>query len=239
MAIYTHVPPDLHPDVIKGIEEYDEEMHPHVAPAISALSEVYEGLNSIHMARQAAEKNPTWNEASKVIQTADFADKVTQRAAKRVDSVLGSMKKTIESLEGELSTPLDQAAGSRPINSEIRAYVRGLSSEERMRWFNDALRSGDTLSLVATLGGPAYLAGWTSEMQAALIRRYHEATNPATAKRLRVLRAAFDIVADRTPALFVHAEKLVGADRRKVSALRKAKSDSEAAFILRTDNAAV
>lgn len=239
MAIYTHVPPDLHPDVIKAIDEYDEDMHPHVAPAISALSEVYEGLNSIHMARQAADKNPTWNEASKVIQTADFADKVTQRAAKRVDSVLGSMKKTIESLEGELSTPLDQAAGSRPINSEIRAFVKGLKADERMRWFNNALRNGDTLSLVAVLGAPAYLSGMTDEMKAAHVRHYHEATNPATAKRLRVLRAAFDIVADRTPAMFQHAEKLVGADRRKVAALRKAKSDSEAAFILRTDNAAV
>lgn len=239
MAIYTHVPPDLHPDVIKGIAEYDEEMHPHVAPAITALSTVYEGLNSIHTARQAAERNPTWNEASKVIQTADYADKVVQRAAKQVDSIVGSMRKTVESLEAELSTPLDQAAGSRPINSEIRAFVKGLKADERMRWFNNALKTGDTLSLVAVLGAPAYLSGMTDEMKAAHVRHYHEHTNPGTAKRLRVVKAALDIVMDRTPMMFTHSEKLIGADRRKVAALRKAKSESEAAFILRTDNAAV
>lgn len=239
MAIYTHVPPDLHPDVIKGIEEYDQEMHPHVAPAITALSTVYEGLNSIHTARQSAEKHPTWNEAAKVIQTADFADKVVQRATKQVDSIVGLMRKTVASLEAELSAPLDQAAGSRPINSEIRAFVKGLKADERMKWFNNALRNGDTLSLVAVLGAPAYLSGMTDEMKAAHVRHYHETMNPQTAKRLRVMKAALDIVMDRSPLMFTHAEKLIGADRRKVAALRKAKSESEAAFILRTDSAAV
>lgn len=239
MAIYTHVPPDLNPDVIKHIEEYDDETAPHVAPAITALSTVYEGLNSIHAARQAADKNPTWNEASKVIQTADFADKVVQRATKQVDSIVGSMRKTVASLEAELSTPLDQAAGSRPINSEIRAFVKGLTTDERIRWFNNALKTGDTLSLVAVLGAPAYLSGFTDEMKATHTRLYHEHTNPGTARRLRVIKAALDIVMDRAPMMFTHSEKLIGADRRKVAALRKAKTEAEAAFILRDANATV
>jgi hypothetical protein len=239
MEIYTHVPADLHPDVIKGIEGYDDEIHPHVAPAITALSTVYEGLHAIHTAREAADKNPTWNEASKVIQTADFADKVVQRAAKQVDSIVGSMRKTVDALEAELSAPLDQAAGSRPINSEIRAFVKGLKADERMKWFSNALRNGDTLSLVAVLGAPSYLSGMTDEMKAAHVRHYHETMNPQTAKRLRMVKAALDIVMDRTPLMFTHSEKLIGADRRKVAALRKAKTDAEAAFILRTDSATV
>lgn len=240
MEIQVAVSPGLHPENIRALEGFDNETEPYVRPAIEAMSTLYQGLADIHAARKAARENPTLNEAAQVIAVADYADKVRARAAKKVDAAVDTLTRGIKFTDEALSSPLAAAAGVSPLHMEIRAHVKALDTDGRMKWFNEALRNGDTLSLVAVLGAPSYLSGMSEEMKVTHLRHYHMHTNPSAARRLKVMQGALDILTTRAPAgLFQEVEKAVGAPARKVDALRKAKTKAEEAFILRQSDPAL
>lgn len=222
----------LHPDVVREVEGFDDDTAVLLAPTITAFSEAYIGLGSIHTAREAAKKNPTLNEAAAVINTQDFADKVFARIARAMDSTRASLTKTIASYEKDLSQPVESKA-AHPIASEIRAHVKGLTIGERMTVIQKAIREGDIAVATAILGAPAMLSGIDANTQQILTRQYHEHHNPLVARRLRALKGAKALIEDRGGLVHKEMEKAVGMAPHRVKALRDAKTLAEAAFILK------
>lgn len=95
--IDTRITPALHPDTIKGLDGYSEQTKSHVALIETAFSEAYEGVRSVYEAKAAAARNPTMNDAAKLIQVDDFANKKMARVLRSLDTA---------------SVRLDQASGS-------------------------------------------------------------------------------------------------------------------------------
>lgn len=104
--INTKVSPSLHPETITAIEGYDESTAPLVGQAVTVLDEVYQGMESIHTAKAAAAKNPTLNDAAALIAVGDFAFKVQQRAAARLDTAVVSLTKMIDATTEVLKAPV-------------------------------------------------------------------------------------------------------------------------------------
>lgn len=231
--IETRVTPALHPENIKSIDGWDEETAPVLGPTETAFSAAYEGIKSVHAARDASKRNPTWNEAQQVIHTQDFADKVFARVAKTFDTTRASLVKGIEHLEGELSQPVVSGAGTFEA-SDIRRHMKELPSGERMSFIHKAIEEGDSVTTSAVLGARHYLSGIDAKTQAVLTRMWHEKANPSLAKRLKVMQGARALIEQRAGLVFKELEKAVGAPPHKVKALRDAKTKSEQAFVLKS-----
>lgn len=229
--ISTKVTPALHPENIKTLDGYDEDTAPYLGQVETAFSEAYEGIKAVWLAAEKAKTNPTWNEAQQMIHTDDFAQKKLSRITRQFDSAMSNLNKTIESMEQQLTTPLQQS-GSSSIAAEIRAHVKTLPLAERTKFLEEAHRSGDHLTLSAVLAVPGYLSGVSETERRVRTRMHHEATAPAVAKKVQVMKAARTMMEERGGLVFGQIEKAVGAPAHKVKALREAKTQAEAAFIL-------
>ncbi|PBN43478.1 hypothetical protein [Sphingobium sp. D43FB] len=229
--IDTRVTPSFHPDTVRAIDAYDDDTASVLAGTEAAFTEAYIGVGRVHDAREAAKTNPTWNEAQQVIQTADFADKLTLQLAKRFDSASAGLTRVIEGLERDLSQPIE-GRGVGAMSAEIRAYVKGLPEGQQMGFIRNAIEAGDERTVGAVLGGVPYLSGITPEMQNVLIRLHHEKTNPRAAKQLRAAKAGLELLGERAGLLFGQMEQAVGAKQAKVQKLRAAKAAAEKSFVV-------
>lgn len=235
MSIDTDVTPALHPDNVHALPGY-EEHKAYLAPVETAFSEAYEGLSSVHNARRKARTNPTWNEASQIIHVAQYAEKVQDRVARIIDSTADNLNKGIKALDEMLAGPLEQQSGAGSINQEIRAFVRELSTEERAKFMSEALKRKDARSLTAVLGGPPFLSGLSEVEHGIYLRNYNISRAPDVAKRLESMKAARDLLNERSPLLLKEVEKAIGSDWKKVQRLRQAKSEAEKAFVLKDES---
>lgn len=226
------ITPALHPDNVKEIDGYDDDTAPVLAPTMTAFDEAYQGIGAVLNAREKAKTNPTWNEAQQVIHTQDLADKVLSKITRGFDSVRGRLVQGIEHLEKELSAPVESKA-AHVVATEIRAHVKGLTTDKRMALVRQAIDEGDHITATAVLGAPAYLSGLDPKMQAVLLRQYHERHNPAMAKRLKAMIGAREMIERNAPLVFGQMEKAVGMAPHKVKRLRDAKNAAEQAFILK------
>jgi hypothetical protein len=227
----TRVTPSFHPQTVRSIDAYDDDTASILAGTEAAFNEAYIGVGRVHDAREAAKTNPTWNEAQQVIQTADFADKLTIQLAKRFDSATANLTRVVEGLERDLSQPLE-GRGVGGMSAEIRAYVKSLPEGQQMGFIRNAIENGDERTVGATLAGVAYLSGITPEQQSVLLRLYHEKTNPRAAKQLRAAKAGLELIGERGGLLFGEMEKAVGAKQAKVQQLRAAKAKAEKSFVV-------
>lgn len=230
--ISTKVTPALHPDNIKEIDGYDDDTAPYLGQVATAFSEAYEGIKAVWLAKDASLKNPTWNEAQAMIHTDDFAQKKLTRITKHFDSAMANLNKGIEAMEQQLAAPI-QHSGSSAIAAEIRAHVKTLSTEDRHKFLDEAQKVGDHTTLSAVLAAPGYLSGVSETERQVRTRLYHEASSPAVAKKLKAMKAARGMIEERSGLVFIGMQKAVGAPPHKVKALREAKSQAEAAFILK------
>jgi len=228
----VRVTQSLHPLNVREVDGFEESVAHYLAPVETAFSEAYIGIGAVHTARAAAARNPVWNEAQQVIATQGMADKVLAKVARGFDSVRANLDRGIKALESELQAPVTSRA-AHSVAAEIRGHVKGLAVGERMEFLETALKSGDDVSLTAVLGAPAYLAGLAPEMQQVFLRRYHEATAPQVALRLKVMKGAKSMIEQRAGLVFTELEKAVGMRPDKVRALRAAQSASEQAFVFR------
>lgn len=228
----TRVTPSLHVMNVHEMEDYDDETAPFLGQVETAFSTAYEGLRNIHDAREAAKRNPTWNEAQAVIQTSDYASKVMLGITKTFDSAEANLAKAVTALEAQLSAPVTSKA-AHAVSAEIRSYVKNLKASERMTFLQKAIESGDETTASAVLGGPSYLSGLDGDMQGVLTRMYHERISPKEAKRVRAMKAAQELMSRNAGLLFGQVEKAVGMPPARVHALRQAKTESEQAFILK------
>jgi len=229
--IDTRVTPSFHPDTVRAIDEYDDDTASILAGAEAALTEAYIGVGRVHDAREASKTNPAWNEAAALIETQNFADKLTGNLTKKFDSATANLARVIEGLERELSQPLE-GKGVGGMAAEIRSYVKGLPPGERMSFVQKAIDAGDERTVGAVLGGPAYLTGLMPEMHTALLRVYHEKAEPRKAKQLRAAKAGLELLGERGGLIFKEMEKGVGAKQAKVQQLRAAKAAAEKSFVV-------
>jgi hypothetical protein len=231
--IDVRITPALHPDNVKQIEGYEDgDIAAVLAPTMTAFSEAYEGVRSTLTAREAAKRNPTWNEAQQIIQTDDYAQRQFARIAKGFDMTRANLERGITSIEAELAKPVESKA-AHTVATEIRGFVRGLDTGERMTLVQRAIDEGDHITATAILGAPAYLSGFDPKMQAVLLRQYHERHNPQMSKRLKAMQGAKDLIERNGPLLHEQLEKAVGAPPHKARALREAKTAAEKAFVLK------
>lgn len=228
-SVDSRVTPSLHVANVQKIDGYDNDTRIYLGPTETAFSEAYEGIARIHDARAAADRNPSWTEAERLIQTQQFADKTLNSITRRFDSGAASLEASITSLEGELSAPIKSSA-SQGVASEIRAHAKALSTGERLSFLQHAINDGDDLTVGALLGAPAYLSGIDNQTQAAYTRLYHERANPLTAKKLKAMQGALDLIEQRAGLVFKEVVKAVGSDPYKIQALKLAKTNAEKAF---------
>ena len=225
------VTPSFHPQTVRSLDFYDDDTSSILAGTEAAFNEAYIGVGRVHDAREAAKKNPTWNEAQQTIETASFADKIFAGLAKRFDSATAGLNRVIEGLERDLSQPI-QAMTTGAMAGEIRAFVKALPDGQQMAFIRNAIEQGDERTVGSCLGGPAYLCGITPEVQAVLLKLYHEKANPRAARQLRAAKAGLELLGERGGLIFGEMERAVGAKQAKVQKLRAAKAAAEKSFVV-------
>lgn len=228
----ARITPALHPDNVKQIEGYDDQIAQLLGPTLTAFSTAYEGIKAVWDAKKAASTNPTWNEAQQIIQTSDYAEKHLARITKGFDNVLATLTKQIEHFESELATPLEARAGAS-MSVEIRKYVHDMPVEKRHQFLQRAIEEGDHITASAVLGAPPYLSGLDANFKKTYLRMWNERATPETARRLKAVQAAKQMVEERAGLVFKELERAVGAPPHKVKALREAKTAAEKAFVLK------
>ncbi len=231
IVIDTRVTPTFQSANIRAMAEYDADTAPVFGPVESAFDLALQTVASIHDARTAAENDATLTENARMVMTADFADRVTERATRAFDYADTALRNNVAALEQALSAPV-QARAATSIAVEIRAHVKGLKAEggSILDFVQRAIDSGDHDTVASVLSAPAYLSGLTPEQQAVMLRRYHEKTSPQTAKRLAAAKAAQEYLNRNSGLLWKQIEKAVGGDFRKIAQLRKGVSASKKAF---------
>lgn len=225
------VTPSFHPRNVQEISGYDDDTSSILAGVESVFNETYIGIGRVHDASAASKRNPAWNEAAALIETQNFADKMTANLAKRFDSATAGLNRVIEGLERDLSQPIE-GKGVGAMAGEIRAYVHSLPDGQQMAFIRRAIEAGDDRTCGAVLGGPAYLSGITPEVQAVLLKLYHEKANPRAAKQLRAAKAGLELLGERGGLIFNEMEKAVGAKQAKIQQLRAAKAAAEKSFVV-------
>lgn len=229
IEVSTSVSPGLHPQLIASLDEYDDDTAGYLEPAVEAFKQAYSGVAKIHAIRDAVKNDPTMTEAAQIVRTADHADKVYKDAAARFDKVTANMQSGIAKLEQELSRPVE-ARAAHTISVEVRSYVRSLPDGSRMGFIRQAIERGDTDSVSAVLGGPAYLSGIEPAMQAILLRMWHEKANPVAAKKIKAMTAALDLLGTNAPLITKELDRAVGVPQHKVRQYRDAKARADQAF---------
>lgn len=230
--IDTRVSISLHPSNVEALDAYDEDTAPVLAPVAAVFDLTYQGIASVHAAREKVAANPAWTEARQVIKTQDMADAVFAKVAKAMDSQRTLLAKGIDHLEKELTQPVE-ARASHPQAEEIRRHVKALPSAERMPFIKRAIDKGQHDVARALIGAPGFLSGIEDETRAVLTRMYHEKASPALAKRLRAMEQAKELIETRSGLVHAQLEAAVGMAPHKVERLRKANSEAEAALILK------
>lgn len=228
MKIRSDVTPSLHPAVIENIENYSI-YEGYLRGAREAFELAYTELGAIHDARLSVAKNPTLNEAAKLLTVAEFASKRQDKITRSFDMAREHLISAANAAETALNEPMKAPAHSA-ISAEIRAHAKGLSDKNRSAFINHALASEDAQTLSAMLGAPGYLSGLKEVYRTAYTRRFHEQQNPELVKRLDATKRALSLIDTYTPLIWGEITKAVGASWDEVNHIKKAKDEAERAF---------
>jgi len=235
--ISTKISPTLHPSTIKSLDGYTDATKAYVAGVETAFSEVYQGVQAVYAAKEAAEKNPTLNAAGKLLQVDDFATKKMDRVLRMLDGASVKLDQGIGFLEGELALPLKSKA-AESVSQEIRAYIKNLPTEERHKFIQERIDAGDETTVSAALGCPGYLSGLTDDFQKTYTKFWNAKVAPEKAARLKVMLAAKDKLARDSGKVLTAFADAVGyltepSSKRRIYAsdLRKAKTAAEKPFV--------
>ncbi|UZK65867.1 hypothetical protein [Sphingomonas sp. M1-B02] len=229
LELNNKVTPSLHPANVTKIDGYSEATQGYAAGTERAFHEAYSGVASVFAAREAAKRDLSLTEAARVIKVDDMAQRVFSKVARLFDTERRNLDNGIAQLEAELTAPV-AAKASHPVAAEVRAYVRTMSPPERVSFVYHAINNGDDVTATAVLGAPSYLSGIEANVQAVLVRTYHEVSAPAEAAKLKTMQGARTLIEKRGGLLFTQLEEAVGAQPHEVRKLREAKARSDKAF---------
>lgn len=219
----TRVSPTLHPAV------FGESDEPCITHAVSQFTDAYKALAKLHDARAVARQSPLLTKDAATLKIAALADKTQLTVTKGMDSARKAIQFNIDAIHTELQKPLIDD-GSR-INAEIRAHVKAMPANQRMKFVEDAVEKRDEKTLRAVLGGPAYLSGLDAEAQAAWTQRANLKRDPERWDRLQRLEKAMQRVdAINLNLVLDQIEKGLGTDWATVQKLRAKQARLEQAF---------
>lgn len=203
------ISPALHPTTIKSLDGYNEDTKGYVALVETAFSEAYQGIQSVHDAKAAGAHNPAMNDAAKLLQVDDFANRKMGKITRSFDAARTKLEQGIGVIEGELRVPVKEKASSA-ISAEIRSHVKGMSVGERQQFIQARIAAGDEETVSAVLGGPSYLSGLNDQMSGVLLRQWHAKQQPAKAAQLKVMLAAKDKIERDAGKVFTAMADAVG-----------------------------
>ena len=193
-----------------------------VAPAVTALDAMHAALTSIIDARLKSAQDPTLmhSETSQVLAVAQYADKVMDSAARKVDAAHQHIQAQIKATEAELSKSIP--ASATPLSAEVRAHAK--AQKNPVTFVTALIADGDEQSISAILGAPAYLSGLTNDMKAALTRAWHSKRNPALTDKLALLQATDERLGRASGSFITNVEKAQGVNYKLIKQLRDAKA---------------
>lgn len=225
-----HPTPSLDPRNVEAIDGF-EEFKGYLSPAQTAFSTAHENLIAIDKAAQAAEKNGAWNPSAKLLNVAVFAEKKREQMTRAFDGAVRDLSAAAKALDSQLSAPMEAAAGGA-LAQEIRAHVRSLPPEGRVKFLGEALERGDAKSLAAVCGAPHYLTGVAEPMVTHYTRAWREKSAPEATRRLAATRAAIELLETRGHLVWDQTEKAMRGKFVTVNALRKANTEAEKALLM-------
>jgi hypothetical protein len=227
--IDIRVTPSLDPQVFK-VEGYGEDTRGFVDCIITAVNDVYVTCGRIHDARELWERNPTVTPENRILIVGQEADKQKDRVLKRLSLAERDLRANIAHVEGQLMEPLTEKAGLGSINTEVRAFVRGLDPSEREKFMREALEQNDESTLTAVLGAQHFLSGLAANDKAHFLRLYHEKQNPQLVRRLDVMNRVLERFERTLPLVDNAFAKAVGAKPSVVAQLERANEQAKAAL---------
>jgi len=203
------ISPTLHPGIAGEIADYDDDTCPLLGQTETAVDEAFKALQSIHDAKAGAERNPTWNDAARLVAVDNHATKVMNKVYASWSRAVDTLNANIAKMDKELNAPVEQRA-TASMASEIRSYFRDLKPGPRMNALRQAIEAGDDVTVTAVLGGRPYLSGLETELHAEFLHDWHKAQRPLEAKKLAAMRQAADMLNNRYKLLRKAVSDAVG-----------------------------
>ena len=189
----TRVSPSIHPDVIAGIDDYDDDTRPLLGGAETLLSQAHNALQSIGDAKAGAAINPTFNPFEALVAVDTHAAQVVNPVLARWDKVSADLEANIAQHEADMNKSIVGAA-TNPLSSEIRSYLRSMKPGERFAAVTAAINSGDERTIQAICSVPPYLSGIDAEERQRIMTDWHDKANPVGAKKVRAMRKALAVL---------------------------------------------
>jgi len=220
MKRHPQVSPSLHPDMVKVIKGYDVD-NASLKPIRLLLEKTYRLLGSVYTFRESATTNPGWTHAKKIVETANYANKQKAELLPKFEELHSRLASGVREIEEKLSAPLEATENGGTLHGEIRAYFKSLESAgTRNDQLNAAIESGDTLTVNAVLGAPAYLSGLTEKHREHYSQLYRRASNPEKNTEIEMKSSAADFVQSCGALLVAECEKAIGEKPQEVQRLR-------------------
>lgn len=217
----TRVSLSLDPETWRSVAGYTDETAPFDGGVISTINDAFVTLGKVHEARQRAEENLAWTPEQRILIVGKEAEKHKTRLLQRIDRADRDLTANIAHTEAQLMEPLTEKAGLGTLNTEVRAYVRGLETRgEREKFMRAALDTDDEATLTATLGGLPYLSGLTPEDRDHYLRLYHQKKRPDLMRRLDLMKRLQERLGGIAPVVHKQFERAIGAKPGVVTALK-------------------
>jgi hypothetical protein len=201
-----------------------------LGPARACLDTAFRGLTAIYEARVQLQRDPTITPAAASVKLAKEAERKHQQLFERFPRATEQLTKTIETLERSLIAPLESQSGLGTVNDAIRLHSKGLSVDNRRQFIEEAFINKDEKTLTALLGCPHYLSGLSKGMHDHYLRQFHEMREPATVRRIKVLRDATALMERAFPIALKSVEAALGASFRGAQKMKAVSDASEAAL---------
>lgn len=131
-SVSTVVTPALHPDNVTTLPAYkSDDTRGLLNPALVAFQTAYAGIQKVYDARTALLVDRTRTPESVMLAVSEFAEKHQAAITTKFDLAYAQCTTSISSIEKTLAAPVLEDAERKSISAEVRAYCKGLSTEER------------------------------------------------------------------------------------------------------------
>jgi len=236
--VSAHVTPSLHPQNVLSIAEvdtpngkdFDPKYRADLTPLYALFRDTYDALEHLHEARTHAKNDSTMTDDARTLRLGELAEGYQTKLLARFDDIHGKLSTAIRAIEGQFNSELKMLSDRVQLGGEIRDHAKKLSPEKRQSLLHEAQRNGDTDTVRAILGAPAYLSGMTEEARKLETVVYNRAQNPALYERLGVLQKAVELLQQRGGLLHTEFPRLLGFNFSRVEELKKKQTKTTNVF---------
>jgi len=190
-------------------------------------------IEDIHATKEVVSRDRTQTPEARAMMIGQKADKLERHLFEQWTSKIDALEKAAAFIRSELARPLEARANTTQTNTEVRAYCKSLTIDEREKFLNEAMGDNDLTTLGAVLGSPPYLSGLSKEQQQFYTTKYNQLTNPQLQERLDLLETiqkriqpVFNIVKDEL-------WKTAGLNRDHLQALQDGSKAAKDAIIVK------